>query len=198
MLVNGEAVCEGYARTAQLLLNLSGVRNYLVTGESDVTGSGSAGHMWNVVTIGGENYYLDVTWDDIDEQTNEIDGCYLYFNVPEEIISRDHFNIVPSNNNCTSYEYNYYSVNNSLYTTYDHTQQTHLENAIHRNTKNSKSICEMYFTNEEAYQRAVKELVDESKILDLLGESNKTYGTSFREVAYYSFQNAYYIRFVFS
>ena len=198
MLVSGEAVCEGYARTAQLLMNLSGIKNYLVTGESDITGSGRAGHMWNVVTINDENYYLDVTWDDIDEQTEEIKGCYLFFNVPEEIIGRDHFNITPADNKCTSYKYNYYNVNNSLYTAYDHTQQTRLENSIKRNTKNSKSICDMYFTNEAAYQRAVMELIDESKILDLLGESNKINGTKFKEVAYFQVQNAYYIRFVFS
>ncbi|MBR0542217.1 MAG: hypothetical protein IJK26_08445 [Clostridia bacterium] len=198
LLVNGEAVCEGYARTAQLLLNLSGIANYIVIGESDMTDSGRTGHMWNVVTIGGENYYLDVTWDDIDEQTEGVDGCYLYFNVPEEVIRRDHFEIEPDDNGCNSYKYNYYNVNNSLYTSYDNTQRTRLENAVIKNLRGGKSICEMYFTDEQTFNKAYSELIDNSVILDILSSANKRSSAKFKEVEYMKYQNAYYIRFVFS
>ena len=196
--MNGEAVCEGYARTAQLLLNLSGIANYIVIGESDMTDSGRTGHMWNVVTIGGENYYLDVTWDDIDEQTEGVDGCYLYFNVPEEVIRRDHFEIEPADNGCNSYKYNYYNVNNALYTSYDNTQRTRLENAVIKNLRGGKSICEMYFTDEQTFNKAYSELIDNSVILDILSSANKRSSAKFKEVEYMKYQNAYYIRFVFS
>ena len=54
------AVCEGYARTYQLLLNYSGVKNIFVTGD----GSGE-NHAWNLVQMEDDNWYwCDLTWDD--------------------------------------------------------------------------------------------------------------------------------------
>lgn len=55
------AVCEGYARTFQLLLNYSGVENVFVTGKTD---EGEA-HAWNLVRLDdGDWYWCDLTWDD--------------------------------------------------------------------------------------------------------------------------------------
>ena len=58
---NGQgAVCEGYARTYQLLLNYSGIENIFVTGD----GSGEE-HAWNLVKMNDGNWYwCDLTWDD--------------------------------------------------------------------------------------------------------------------------------------
>ena len=58
---NGQgAVCEGYARTYQLLLNYSGIENIFVTGD----GSGEE-HAWNLVKMDDGNWYwCDLTWDD--------------------------------------------------------------------------------------------------------------------------------------
>lgn len=65
-LVEGRAVCEGYSRALQLLLDMVGIPNYLATGVG-VDDSGSReGHMWNIVTIGGSNYHVDATWDDLE------------------------------------------------------------------------------------------------------------------------------------
>ncbi len=58
---NGQgAVCEGYARTYQLLLNYAGVQNLFVTGN----GNGE-NHAWNLVRLDDGNWYwCDLTWDD--------------------------------------------------------------------------------------------------------------------------------------
>lgn len=54
------AVCDGYVKTFQLLLNLCGVENIIVTG----TG-GSEAHAWNLVKLDdGKWYWYDLTWDD--------------------------------------------------------------------------------------------------------------------------------------
>lgn len=54
------AVCEGYARTFQLLLNYSDVENLLVTGESQ-----GVGHAWNLIMLDdGQWYWCDLTYDD--------------------------------------------------------------------------------------------------------------------------------------
>lgn len=57
-LVSGLAVCDGYSHAyAYLLNNKLGIPCELVT-------SNSMGHAWSMVSIGGEWYHVDVTWDD--------------------------------------------------------------------------------------------------------------------------------------
>ena len=59
------AVCEGYAKTFQLLLNLRGVENIMVDG----IGGGGA-HAWNLIRLDdGQWYWCDLTWDDAPEYT---------------------------------------------------------------------------------------------------------------------------------
>ena len=53
-------VCEGYAKAFQYLCDLSGLTCYTVSGQMK-GGTGAGGHMWNIVTLGGENYLVDVT-----------------------------------------------------------------------------------------------------------------------------------------
>lgn len=53
----GTAVCEGYARAYQLLLEQVGVSCAYVSSES-------MAHGWNMVELDGAWYHVDVTWDD--------------------------------------------------------------------------------------------------------------------------------------
>lgn len=54
------AVCEGYARTFQLLLNARGVENIFITGKG-----ANEDHAWNLVRLeDGGWYWCDLTWDD--------------------------------------------------------------------------------------------------------------------------------------
>lgn len=56
------AVCEGYARAFQLLLNVRGIENVLVTGKTN----GNVAHAWNLVRLDdGKWYWYDLTFDDI-------------------------------------------------------------------------------------------------------------------------------------
>lgn len=56
-LLNGVAVCEGYAEAYRILLNEAGIKNTIVTSES-------GDHAWNLVMINGTWYHVDVVWDD--------------------------------------------------------------------------------------------------------------------------------------
>lgn len=79
-LVEGKAVCEGYARAFQHLLMLSGIPSFVVTGQSD-----GVAHAWNLVKIDGSYYYVDVTWDDKGRESP-----YGYFNVTTAQLTEDH------------------------------------------------------------------------------------------------------------
>ena len=80
-LVNGSAVCEGYSRAMQLLLEKFGISSVLVSGTSL-----GEGHMWNAVNLDGEWYHLDVTWNDSKADL----VSYEYFNIPDSVVLLDH------------------------------------------------------------------------------------------------------------
>lgn len=80
-LVKKSAVCEGYSRAMQLLLERFGITSVLVTGVA-----AGEGHMWNAVKLDGEWYHLDVTWDDM--RTDMI--SHEYFNLSDAKISENH------------------------------------------------------------------------------------------------------------
>lgn len=81
-LVEGKAVCEGYARAFSLLCRRVGIPCTTVNG---VDLSTKTAHMWNLVTLDGEPYHVDVTWDDRGDTP-----VHLYLNLTAEEISRTH------------------------------------------------------------------------------------------------------------
>ena len=70
------AVCEGYARSMQILLYMLGIEC------SNVVGVTEEAHMWNIVKINDEWYHQDATADD----GGESGIYYTYFNVTDEFI----------------------------------------------------------------------------------------------------------------
>lgn len=80
-IVDGVAVCEGYSRAFQLLLNGVGIRCINILGNSE-----GELHMWNAVQLDGDWYYVDVTWDDQEEEAFRYD----YFNITEKQLCEDH------------------------------------------------------------------------------------------------------------
>lgn len=68
VFVNGKGVCESYARTFQLLLNVSGIDNIYVSGIGGDAETGMGNHAWNLIKLDdGEWYWCDLTWDDVPE-----------------------------------------------------------------------------------------------------------------------------------
>ena len=81
---NTNVVCEGYAKAFQYLCDLSSFKDavcYTVTGAM-LGGTGeSARHMWNIVTLEGKNYLVDVT--NSDSGSVGQDGG-LFLSAPDE------------------------------------------------------------------------------------------------------------------
>lgn len=51
------SVCQGYSETYAYLLDQCGIKSRMAQ-------SSELDHIWNIVTIGSKEYYVDVTWDD--------------------------------------------------------------------------------------------------------------------------------------
>ncbi len=155
VLLSGKSICEGYARTVQILLDNLGIQNYLVTGDTESDGE-ILPHMWNVVNIDGDNYHLDVTWDDLND---EFDTVYFYFNVTDEYISRDHYKINPQNNNCNSTESNYFVKENAVVYTYKGYKNLVQQSA---DALQKDNTVELYFIENADYKKALKDLEDDN------------------------------------
>lgn len=84
------AVCEGYAKAFQLLLNASGVENAYVVGEGYVAAENRyEKHAWNLVKLDNANWYwYDLTWDDQPESSRGV--IYNYFCKPSNVFLKDH------------------------------------------------------------------------------------------------------------
>ena len=110
-LVNGRAVCEGYSRAMQLLMHRAGMECTLVSGFGE-----GASHMWNMVTVDGRSYHVDVTWDDADDLLR-----HTFFNLTTADIQLTHE--IDSENigliTCTAESGNYYTYKGTYLNTFD-------------------------------------------------------------------------------
>ncbi len=118
-LDDGQAVCDGIAKTYSLLCNMAGVNCYKVSGQG-TTNNGQEGHAWNKVGIYDDvldkyDYYLvDCTWNDI--SVSDIGGNYAL--VHKYFLTRDdgkHLEQNPtklSGNTLNSSSYDYFANTN--------------------------------------------------------------------------------------
>lgn len=82
-LIDGYAVCQGYAHAMQLLLSRAGFDAVTVIGTV-----GEGYHKWNYVKLSDGNWYaIDATWDDTDK-TDGKDMIYTYFLVSDAELKR--------------------------------------------------------------------------------------------------------------
>ncbi len=121
VLMNGTAVCQGYAETFMLLCNRYGIECVLISGKD----SSGEPHMWNQVKMGGKWYNIDVTFDDANNQ-----NFHAYFGLTNSDIKNDHSfspllnreHIEDYTNNyfnfsvfdCYSYDLNYFNKSNQV------------------------------------------------------------------------------------
>ena len=82
-LVNGKAICEGYALILLEALKYVGIKSQYVRGDVP----GEDGHAWNQVQIDGKWYNTDPTWDSGEFQ---ISGKYKYMLLNDEDFNKTH------------------------------------------------------------------------------------------------------------
>lgn len=90
-LVNGRAICRGYATSFQLFMDLAGIECITVEGEANYD---REEHAWNMVRLDGDWYCVDVTWDDPTGSGLMLSDsvAHRYFNVTSEFMrGTNHF-----------------------------------------------------------------------------------------------------------
>jgi len=84
-LVDGKAVCQGYALAFQYVMRHAGVQCITVTGDFK-----NQSHMWNMIKLDGEFYHIDVTADDPIVNSGENIEIFDYFNLTDKEIKVNH------------------------------------------------------------------------------------------------------------
>lgn len=91
-MINGEAVCEGYARSFKYMMDALGIPCTLVIGKGTNSEGKTENHAWNYVQIDDYWYALDATWDDPISTTGQVSESakYRYFLKGSTDMIKDH------------------------------------------------------------------------------------------------------------
>lgn len=176
VFLEGKSVCQGYAKATQYLLNKSGVFCTLVEGSV----KGREAHVWNLVRVNGDYYYVDTTWGDASYNLTTDNGeshlqvpeiNYDYLCVPESMLTKTHLisEILPLPK-CVSMRDNYYVREGVYFENVDETQLSEaFANAYGKNHGSIKLKC----SNEAVYTSMYQYLIWEENIFNYLknGES---------------------------
>ena len=84
-LVDGKAVCAGYTRAYQYLLQKAGIRSWKIDGTATRSDGTKEEHSWLLMWIDGKCVYTDITWDDSNDRP-----FHSYFCLPLSVIALDH------------------------------------------------------------------------------------------------------------
>ncbi len=192
-LLYGKAICEGYSRAVQILLDALDIDNYLVVGNGESNGEISP-HMWNVVEIDNLNYYLDATWNDSGADNSIV---FFYFNVNDEMIKTDHFNIEPANNFCVSDTAYYYAVENSYIKSYNGFSE--YSNRSAEFLRKGENKVEYLFDNSNDFNKALNDIKNDNGFFDYVYSAVKKSGRRLNpyKVTYYTIDTHNYLCVVF-
>ena len=91
-MVNGEAVCEGYARSFKYIMDALDIPCTLVIGKGTNSEGKTENHAWNYVQVGAYWYAVDSTWDDPVSTSGWVsqNSKYRYFLKGSNDILKDH------------------------------------------------------------------------------------------------------------
>ena len=184
-LVEHAPVCEGYAKAAQYLLTKMGIPCYVVIGEAVDSSTGTAeSHMWNVVTIGGQKYCLDLTWDDhtsLGSQGDPTTPSHIYFNVTVEELSKTHTAKDSTDvAGCTHTEANYFVKEGLLFDSFGSAEQTAACQALTEALSQGQGSLELRFSSKAAMRSAEQALVQNRGIFRIISAANESFGAAKR------------------
>ena len=148
-LVEKKAVCGGYARAFQLVLNRLGIPCTTISG----TAKGEL-HGWSIAMLDGEYYLFDVTWADQNTYVS-----YKYFAITTSELQKTHtFEnefVYPS---CTATACNYYVKEGLVLEKYSFEE---LDRIVSAQNSGSETVA-VKFTSVAEYNRAINDIISDT------------------------------------
>lgn len=160
-LVEGEALCEGYAKAFDLLAKELGLPSVLVTGVDDSNGN----HAWNQVKINGDWYNTDVTWDDMDSE-QVMRHTYFLCSDSDFLVTHtaDADDLLPYE--CTETKNNYY-VKKDIFIR----DWAEAERIVRKELASNSNPIELKFADNSLYQDFKNTYIDGEKIFEIMTEN---------------------------
>lgn len=162
-LVNGRAICQGYSEAFVYMMNMLGIESGMCSGRA-----GTESHAWNYVRIGGDYYWIDVTWDDPEslDENDTAEGIlrHTYFLINDDMLLRTRTidpgqAFVPE---CSSIANNYFVRSGCYFDTYS------IESLgwVMQRSGDERHV-EIMFPDELTFSEAVSRLFDDGEIWEL-------------------------------
>ena len=167
VFVEKKAVCAGYARAYQYLLNRMGIECAYVKGPCP----DGVWHAWNIVKLEGDYYYVDVTFDDssnTDERKNvSAEISYDYFCITtEELLKSRSIHKAGMYPECTATKCNYFVRSKRYFKEYDAQK---ISKVIESDIKSGKTEIALRAENDKVLKVILNRLIDNRGIDDILG-----------------------------
>ncbi len=163
VFVNKKAVCAGYAKAMQYLLNLCGIECTYVT---------SATHAWNLIKLEGDYYHLDVTWgdgSDTKKDKSQIDAVsYDCFCITTAELARLELHTPEAGfplPECTATKCNYHRRHGLYFETYDFDR---VRSIVCESVKLNKLDVSFKFASPKVFGEAKKQLIDNGKFREAI------------------------------
>lgn len=157
-----QAVCAGYARAVQYLLERLEIPCIYVEGDA---ADSTQGHAWNIVQLDGQYYYVDATNGDqpqflegdaaqlAEHKTTIYDYLCPFPAEYEQMYTASEEFAVPS---CTATDKNFYVLNQGCFDTYDNQQ---LYEYCKMRLDNGAAVVRFKFSDRTAYEAACSEWI---------------------------------------
>lgn len=175
-IVQGKAVCAGYAAAYQYLLQKCGIPCGVVSGIA------KGSHAWNYVQLAGDYYWVDVTWDDpVFDDPGEETLRHIYFLLDDKrmlahrSLDQDNY-YVPK---CTTMKLNFFVQNGLYFEKYD--RDPVLRAIASQPVGTPEKKTELMFGSKKAMQAAKKDLVDSNALRTLPAYATAPYSYSENE-----------------
>ncbi len=163
VLVNKKAVCAGYAKAMQYLLNRCGIECLYVTSDT---------HAWNIVKLEGDYYHLDVTWgdgSDTKKEKNTTDAisydCFCI--TTQEVLRLEEHTPVPDFPvpECTAVTCNYHRRHGLYFESFNYER---IRAIVCESVKNGAFDLSFKFSSAELLKQAAAELIDGGKFREAI------------------------------
>lgn len=175
VMIDGESVCQGYAKAFQYLCHKVGIEATLVTGYAN-----NEGHAWNLVYADNKPYYVDVTWGDasyIIAGEESYSGTvppitYDYLMVTTDMLSLTHQidNIVEVPK-CVNMELNYFVKENLFFINYD---ENKLKSIFADATMQGEHYIALKCNGLSVYKIMKEHLIDKQEVFRFLSEQSNS------------------------
>ncbi len=170
VFVEKKAVCAGYAKAFQYLMNRLGIECAFVKGQCN----DGEWHAWNIVKLEGNYYYVDVTWDDRSNTDSRKDGgkdmTYDYFCITmQELLRSRNISDAQLYPECTATSCNYFVRSKLFFKEYDAKQVNKLLTA--KLNAGAKSVS-FKLSSPEMLRLFKDRLIEKQGFFDIIANSD--------------------------